>query len=209
MNNRITTLLFDLGGVLVDWDGTQPLLDLTQNRLSPDEARRFWLESPWVRRFETGACSPEDFAAGAVAELEVSVSPQVFLAAFATWDRGPTPEAFTLLERCLQSRYALYCLSNNNEVHWQHPELRRLLQYFKRTFVSYEIGLVKPDAAVFAHVIEHIPESPDRILFFDDNPECITGAQNAGLQARQVQGCAAVSRVIEEIEKGGIAVDDA
>lgn len=185
----------------MDWDGTQPLLRLTQNRLTHDEARRFWLESPWVGKFETGACSPEEFAAGAVAELDVNLSPEEFLTEFATWDRGPTPEAFTLLER-LQSRYALYCLSNNNEVHWQHPELQRLLQYFKQTFVSHKIGLVKPDASVFKHVIKHIPEKPDRILFFDDNLECIAAAQKAGLNAYRVQGCASVIRVIEDMDKG-------
>jgi len=187
MLKSISTLLFDLGGVLVDWDGTQPLIDLTQGRLSRDQARRFWLESPWVRRFETGACAPEAFAAGAVAELQVSLSPQDFLTAFASWDRGPTPEAFDLLEG-LQSRYALYCLSNNNEVHWRHPELQRLLRYFKQTFVSYEIGLVKPDASVFEHVIVHIPEPLDSILFFDDNPECVEAARNEGFQAEVAQG---------------------
>ena len=50
----IRAILFDLGGVLVDWDGTTPLVEFTQGRLSREGARRFWLESPQVRRLETG-----------------------------------------------------------------------------------------------------------------------------------------------------------
>jgi glucose-1-phosphatase len=51
---RLQALLFDLGGVLVQFDGITPLLGLSENRLSKEEARRFWLGSPSVRAFETG-----------------------------------------------------------------------------------------------------------------------------------------------------------
>src|ERR1035437_9618432 len=72
-------ILFDLGGVLVHFDGITPLLALSGNRLEPEDARRFWLKSPSVRRFETGRCTPEEFALGAVAELGLALAPALFL----------------------------------------------------------------------------------------------------------------------------------
>ena len=57
----IEHIVFDLGGVLIDWDGMTPLTRLTDGRLSLEAARRFWFESPWIARFETGHCSERQF----------------------------------------------------------------------------------------------------------------------------------------------------
>ena len=38
-------ILFDFGGVLVEWDGVRPLLELTDSRISEEQARLFWLDS--------------------------------------------------------------------------------------------------------------------------------------------------------------------
>jgi putative hydrolase of the HAD superfamily len=197
MNSTVSAILFDLGGVLVDWDGVGPLRKLTQGRLSQEQARRFWLESPWVRKFEMGHCSAEAFGAGVVEELQLGISSEKFLAAFKSWDRGLFPGAFELL-RELKPRYQLYCLSNNNPLHWESSELQRLLQNFSRTFVSFEIGLIKPDLAVFEYVAERLPEPPSRVLFLDDNPECITAAIQGGFQACQAKGIEAARRAITD-----------
>lgn len=55
--DSVEILLFDLGGVLVHWDGIGSLRELTRARLSKEEARKFWLDSPAVRKFERGQIS--------------------------------------------------------------------------------------------------------------------------------------------------------
>jgi FMN phosphatase YigB (HAD superfamily) len=47
---NIKAILFDLGGVLVDWDGISPLIDLTDVTTTPEQARRFWLEFLWASK---------------------------------------------------------------------------------------------------------------------------------------------------------------
>ncbi len=196
--NQYKCLLFDFGGVLVDWDGIAPLLELTDKALNPEQARRFWLESAWVREFESGRCTPEEFAQGAMTELHVTLASQDFIARFASWDKGPLPGARALLA-ALQPHFTLACLSNNNPIHWSKPELQMLLPFFQHRFVSFEIGCMKPDRAAFLHVVDRMPFRPEEILFFDDNPECVQGALAVGLAACQVKGVVGVQKALQAL----------
>ena len=145
---KLQAILFDFGGVLVEWDGIQPLLDLTKGRLSTEEARLFWLDSPAVRKFETGRSSQDEFAREAMEELQTDLSSTEFIAQFTSWDRGPLPGARELVAG-LKNQITLYCLSNNNPIHWALPHLQELASHFSKTFVSFEMGLMKPDTAAF------------------------------------------------------------
>jgi putative hydrolase of the HAD superfamily len=179
--------LFDLGGVLVDWGGTAPLVELSRDVLEPERVRLFWLESEWVRRFETGRCSPEAFAAGVIDELNLHIAPTEFLDAFISWDKGPLPGSVDLV-RSLKAQYQIACLSNNNILHWNNPPLRELVSLFDPCLVSFEIGLMKPEPAVYALAVQRIGKPPRKIIYFDDQPECVRAAKEEGLQAFQVNG---------------------
>ncbi len=192
-------LLFDLGGVLIDWNDIQPLLELTNDRISPDQARRFWLESNWVRKFERGWCRPDEFASGVIEELELTLTPDQFITAFLTWDRGPIPGATELLED-LKGRIPTACLSNNNVLHWARlQEEIDFEKYFEYRFVSYEIGLVKPDREIFDYVVSKLPFAGEEIAFFDDNPECVCAARKYGLAAYQTRGVDELREVLKQI----------
>ncbi|MFC0336809.1 hypothetical protein SAMN05421848_2948 [Kushneria avicenniae] len=71
-------LLFDVGGVLADWDGTTPLVTLTDGRLTREEARRFWLEFEPLAPFETGQSTCEGFLEAAVEALSLNMTPEAF-----------------------------------------------------------------------------------------------------------------------------------
>src|SRR5271163_530084 len=67
---RMEMVLFDLGGVLIQTGGVGPMRALSG--MESDEALwARWLGCRWVRRFEAGACTPEEFAAGVVADWEL------------------------------------------------------------------------------------------------------------------------------------------
>jgi len=195
----IQVLLFDLGGVLVEFDGIAPLIALSGNKLDREGARRFWLMSPAVRKFETGRCDGEEFARGAITELGVAMAPDVFLRQFVSWDRGPMDGALSLLD-ALKPRFLLACLSNNNVLHWNRlREETKLPEKFHRCYLSQEIGVMKPDRESFGHVIRDLKTSPEHILFFDDNPECVEAAKLAGLNARRARGVGEVKTALAEL----------
>ena len=199
MNKLPNTILFDLGGVLVDWDGITPLNQLTEGRLTPEMARRFWLESPWVRKFETGRCTGHEFAVGVIKELNLSLDPTEFIQQYISWDKGLLPGARELLDR-LRSQYLLVCLSNNNELHWAPlRDKAGVDKLFDYCFVSHEIGVMKPNPEAFFHVLKKIGKNADEFLFFDDNPECIETARNLGMSAFCVSGVEGVESVLKEL----------
>lgn len=194
---RFQVLLFDLGGVLVEWVGSAGLLSLADGTLDAEAARRFWLESPWVRRFERGQCNPLEFARGVVEALGLRLPPEEFLVHFTRWDKGPFPGTADLL-RELRGRYLLACLSNNNVIHW--PRLRdefSMGRFFDRCFISCEIGLVKPDPEVFRYVRRELGVPAGRILFIDDNPECTEAAAGEGLATATARGIEAVRQALD------------
>jgi len=191
-------VLFDFGGVLVDWDGVEPLVSISRNRLTKDEARRFWLESPSVREFERGRCSPDEFAESVIRELDIPEPPAAFLEAFLSWDKGFLDGATELLEWVSRFPVVIGCLSNNNALHW--PRLRKtfhLDRWFSLYFVSHEIGMMKPDPDVFEYVRGRIPVTAERVLFLDDNPENVDAARKAGFQAERTRGVSEARSVLE------------
>lgn len=69
---------------------------------------------------------------------------------------------------------------------------------FHHHFASHLIGLAKPDAAAFQHVIKALDVSPEEILFLDDNLLNVTSAQKQGMKAERVQGLKEVKRCLKD-----------
>src|SRR5262245_5808017 len=137
-------LLFDLGGVLVDFVGLREAPKLLPQPMDLSEFRRKWMASPALERFEAGRCSAMEFAREFIAEWGFDITPDSFLSVFDSWVREPFPGTFELLS-ALRGQHVLACLSNTNAVHWQ-----RVLDDFgfrdalDRQFASHELGMVKP-----------------------------------------------------------------
>jgi putative hydrolase of the HAD superfamily len=192
-------LLFDLGGVLVDGAGLRELPRLLDRPMRPEDLRRKWVASPAVERFETGRCSSLEFAAAFIEEWGLTVEHDEFMEQFRSWVKAPYPGTAELLLD-LARRYELACLSDTNAVH-----LERLLHMdgprpvLERPFLSHELGLMKPAAAVFAHVARELGCQPGEIAFFDDGPENVDGATRAGLSAHHTVGPDHLRKVLKDL----------
>lgn len=78
-----------------------------------------------------------------------------------------------------QAGHRLGVLSNTCEGHWNHC-LRRytmLRELFSVYALSFEIGAVKPDAAIFRKAAELAGCQPDEIFYADDIPGHVAGAK--------------------------------
>jgi HAD superfamily hydrolase (TIGR01509 family) len=187
-NSFIDTLIFDVGGVLVELTGVQQMLDWCGGRLSEAELWPLWLSSPGVRAFEAGRTSAEEFGEEVVREFDLCVRPDEFLKAFARWPRTLYPGAAELL-RTLAPRRQLVSLSNTNVLHWNYVcDDLGLGTMFDRHFPSHQTGMMKPDREAFDFVVQSLGGRAERMLFLDDNRLNVDAARAAGLQAYRVAG---------------------
>lgn len=74
-------------------------------------------------------------------------------------------------------------LSNTAEV--MHSVVEELvnMRYFDHLFLSYEIGMEKPDQRIFKYVVEKIPQMKEEILFVDDRQSNVDAAKSFGISA--------------------------
>ncbi len=185
--DRIDLVLFDLGGVLIRPGGVASMRALSG--IDSDEALwARWLSCRWVRRFEAGLCTPQEFADGMVADWGLELGPAAFLEEFARWPEPPFEGAVELVDQ-VQTRVPTAFLSNMNSFQWAaNYEGIPLTEAFAFRFLSFELGLVKPDPAIFDAVAARLPVPRHHVLFLDDNAVNVEAAEEAGFAAEHVRG---------------------
>jgi glucose-1-phosphatase len=196
---EIDLVLFDLGGVLIRLGGGVDAMKRLAAIETAEEVWRRWLSCEWVRSFERGTCSPGEFASGVVDDWGLSISPTAFLEQFRGWPEDLYDGARELLEKTRRT-VPIGCLSNTNALHWaDHSAKWALDGYFDHRFLSYEVGLVKPDREIFEHVCMRLDLRPERIVFLDDNALNIDQACALGFQAYRVRGPGEAREALEEL----------
>ncbi|MFH1715143.1 MAG: HAD family phosphatase [Elusimicrobiota bacterium] len=82
----------------------------------------------------------------------------------------------------LSKNHDLFMLSNTNELHFaaierDYPDLIKL---FKKCFLSYKIGFMKPDSEIFKNVLENIPYKAEECIYVDDIKDFTDDAKKFG-----------------------------
>ncbi len=193
-----TVLLFDMGGVLIDYPGAGRLLKWMPEGTSEEELNRRWHGSRAIRLFESGKCDAGTFADAMISELSFAVGRDAFLEEFRLIPGGFLPNATEILGRLRGFRTA--CFSNTNELQWGRLESEHGLEaHFAKCFLSYRIGFTKPDREAFLYVIDKLGVRPEHIYFFDDTDINVNMAKECGMNACKVRGTAELESRLKEL----------
>ena len=176
-----------MGGVLVELGPIQEILG-ADSETSVEDFWAGWLASESVRAFERGRMEPEEFATAIVGEVGIDLTPDELLANFMAWPKGMYPGAEALVAD-VNEVADTGVLSNTNRLHWESQADSDIMRgLFTREYLSFAIGLVKPDADVFEHIVADLNRPAETILFLDDNQINVDGARACGLAAERVLG---------------------
>jgi FMN phosphatase YigB (HAD superfamily) len=176
----VDAVILDLGNVLVFHDDRLLLERLAALGTSTPEAVRAALAGVWepCNRGRLAGPALRDAVAAAAG---VSLDDDAFAAVWSSHFRVHH-EVLPLVERLL-GRVKLLLLSNTNATHvaWVRGQLP-LLERFDDLVLSYELGLAKPEPAIFVEALRRAGTAPERTAFFDDVERYVTAASALGIR---------------------------
>lgn len=199
----VNAVVFDLGGVLIDWNPRYLYRRLFQgDETGMEHFLANVCTQAWNERQDAGRSAAE-------AENELLARfPQhtaYIRAYYRDFDymlRGALEETVRVLEALDARGAALYALSN-----WSaetFPIARRrfpFLSRFRDIVVSGDLKIKKPDPRIFAHLISRNALTPAATLFIDDSPVNVEAARAAGWQAHNFTDAA---RLADELRARGL-----
>ncbi len=194
-------LLFDLGRVVIDIDFNKALACWAGHAgCKPADLVGRFARDEIYQRHETGSIEDAEFFAALRSSLGIDLTDAQFLQGWNAIFAGEMPGIGSLLTRA-GAQLPLYAFSNTNRAHVQHfsRAYAEVLGHFREIFLSSAIGLRKPDAAAYDHVVRAIGVPAERIVFFDDLAENIDGARARGLTAVHVTSPDDVARAVASL----------
>lgn len=199
-NEPVEAAVFDLGGVLMDFDFDRANLAASRvSGLPADEVKRRLFASPDFLAFERGHLSPQDFHQRLQELLGVKMPYAMFCAAWNGIFKGEIEGTVSIL-RALRSRVKVGVLSNTNVIHFEYLRVRMsLLTELDHVYASHEIGSRKPDAECFNHVLQRMGVSAGRTVFIDDLLENVEAAQRLGMRGIHAVNSQAVQAGLREL----------
>lgn len=177
-------ILFDLGRVLIDFDHyiavrrIRPFCSLEEKDIF-----NLFFDSHLIDRYEKGLISSFDFFQQVKKMLNAKITYEEFVP---IWNEifMPHPGMLEVLE-LLKDNYRLYMVSNINEQHFKYLELKfkEHFKYFSYIFLSYELGLRKPDPKIYEFIINYLKMPAKDIIYTDDRIELVVAAKKLGIDA--------------------------
>ena len=202
---RPTAVVFDLGGVLVDWDPRYLYRQLFDD---PDEMESFLAEvttAEWNAHQDAGRPWAE------AVELLVAEHPhqrELIEAFHQRWPEmlaGEIPETVNVLADLQAAGVRMIALSNWSAETFPFARERfDFLGWFEGIVISGDVGVNKPERRIFDHLTEQFGIEPAATLFIDDSSTNIDAAKALGFCAIQFIDATALRR---ELERLGLLLD--
>ena len=194
MKPEYTTIIFDLGGVLINLNRQNCLKAFRE--LSYDSIDMMlgeYRQKGVLLALEEGRISPEEWRESIRRCVSVPVTDKQIDDAFNAFLVDIPVEKLRMLRR-LKEKYRVVMLSNTNKVMFESkiPELfkidgLRMEDYFDKFFLSYEMGMSKPSPEIFIRVAKELGIEPQEALFVDDSLANIEAASKLGFQTMHVE----------------------
>ena len=182
----LTTVVFDLGGVLIDWDPRHLYRQLFDD---PDEMESFLAEvttAEWNAHQDAGRPWAE------AVEMLVAEHPEkreLIEAFHRRWPEmlaGEIPGSVAVLADLRAAGVRLVALSNwSAEMFPVALERFDFLAWFEGIVISGDVGVNKPDRRIFEHLAQRFGVAPQQTVFVDDSAANIDTARELGFCALQ------------------------
>ena len=201
-NGGVKAFLFDLGNVLVRFDHRSAARKITEGTgASAEKLFEMFFESPLVVEHDTGRISTRQFYEAVSRQVGMKISYEKFLQ---VWnDIFVADDSMNRLVERLLREYPCYLISNTNRPHFEYLRgLCPVLDKFNGWILSYEVGHLKPNPAIYHRALEIARLTPPEMFYVDDRDDLIQAAHAMGFQGHRFGGFEGLAA---ELESRGIS----
>lgn len=185
-------VIFDIGGVILNWDTdaiintfVQTVFDdaAAQNEYAKILKRDVFGHADWLAT-DAGTLTAADAIAQFAARTNQPVTEMQRL-----WDHCSEmltlrEDTFTLMQTLEQRGIPLYCLSNMPVERFEDLQKRfDLWSIFQGIVISGEIKMMKPDTEIFEYLLQTYDLAAADCIFLDDTEKNVVGAKAVGIEA--------------------------
>lgn len=192
----IKNIAFDFGGVIFDLDYEGAIAAFQAMGL-PDAAQRLdrYHQRGIFEDLESGRIAARDFIQALQPLCTKPLTMDAVRTAWLGYVGAPVNEQkLAYLDQLRRRGYRTFLLSNTNPFvqSWAESDAfsasgRPLGSYLEKCYTSYEVGIMKPDAGIFRHMLSDAGIRPEETLFLDDSPANIAAAEALGIQTLLVE----------------------
>ena len=204
MGPQIKVVLVDLGRVLVDFDHLRSASRMAAFcSKTPRQIYDLFFESPATLDFESGKITPQDFYLQVKECLDLKLSYDSFVP---IWNdifflSLKNRSVFGLVNN-LRVNYQTALLSNINILHYEYLVKNfPVFGVFDKIFLSFQLGLIKPDKEIYNLVMRELKVSAQEIFYIDDRPELVQSAKSLGILGRVFTN---FNQLVQDLKEGGI-----
>jgi 2-haloacid dehalogenase len=196
-----TAVVFDLGGVLIDWDPRYLYRSLFDG---DDAAMEEFLSQVTTEEWNGNQDAGRPWSEAIEVLAAQHPERRDLIAAF--WERWPEmlggalDETVAILAELRAAGVRVYALSNWSAETFPRARPRfPFLDWFDGIVISGEVRLVKPDPRIFRHLLETHGLEAERTVFVDDHEANVQAAAELGMIAIHFEGAEALRRQLRSL----------
>ena len=184
----IKNVIFDLGGVILTLQPEEGIRRFEALGLkNAAEQMDVYTQSGIFGDLEEGKISDEEFRAELSKQVGREVTYEECREAWFGYRKEVPERNFRMLRELRAKGYHLVLLSNTNPfmMSWALDDFdgegHSLNDYFDGVYLSYKVGVMKPNETFFRKVLTSEKMLPDECLFVDDGPRNVAAASELGI----------------------------
>ena len=179
--------VFDLGGVLSVPMVSKKLYEQIKWKVSYEEFLDKFNNSEESIKVHKGEISTKEFFEYLKRYMDDNITLEEFKNIYVNNNKFFN-DTIEIIKKLKNLGYKVYLLSNLKEIDYEKFIKHFDISIFDELFLSFKLGMLKPNDDIYQHVINKLNTKPENIYFFDDNKENVEGAIKNGINAYQVTG---------------------
>jgi 2-haloacid dehalogenase len=179
-----TAVIFDLGGVLIDWNPRYLYRKLMADEAAMEDFLSRVCSQAWNEQQDAGRPVAEAIAALSADHPECAELIGAYYGRFDEMMRGAHDDTVAILAELHDRGVPLYALSNFSAETFPHARRRFVfLDRFRDILLSGDAGLVKPDPRFYRLLLDRHGLAAEDSVFVDDSPRNVEAAVRLGMTA--------------------------